>query len=129
MKRYLFGIIAVIIATASVAFTSSHSVTKPLTSHNFYYVAPSGLYTELAVENKANWISNPGTIPTCSGSAKACTIAVNDNYTELNGSGVRVFKTSGNIANIVAEEGTSQDLFVPIVLSSTGLDSKADRPQ
>ncbi|MEO6733992.1 MAG: hypothetical protein ABIN01_22410 [Ferruginibacter sp.] len=130
MKRYIFGTIAVIIATASLAFTNKSTTTKPLSSHSFYYMAPGGTdYSQTAVQDKANWISNPGTVPTCSGTAKACRIEVNDSYTELNGSSIRVFKTSGNVAEIVAGEGSVPELNVPLEQSSTGLDGTTDRAQ
>ncbi len=129
MKRYFFGLIAILFATGMVAFTKPGLNKKTLATYTFYYIPPGGTdFSQSAVQNKANWISNPGTPPTCNGAAKACQMEVTDTYTELNGSDVRVFKTSGSVVNIVADEGNTANLYVPIVASSTGLQGKTDRP-
>lgn len=129
MKRYFFGLIAILFATGMVAFTKPGLNKKPLATFTFYYIPPGGTdYSQPAVQNKANWISNPSIPPICDGANKACEMEVTDTYTELNGSDVRVFKTSGSVVNIVADEGNTADLYVPIVPSSTGVQSKKDRP-
>lgn len=129
MKRYILSLIAIVFASGMTAFTKTESDVAPDATYTFYYIAPGGTdFSQLAVQNKANWISNPGTLPTCNGANKACRVEVTDTYTDLDGSGVRVFKTSGSVANIVADEGNMANLYVPIVASSTGLQGKTDRP-
>lgn len=129
MKRYILSIFAVIIAVGMAAFTAPENDNKAVANYSFYYMAPGGTdFSQPAVQNKNNWKSAPSPLPTCTGSNKACRIDIVDTYTELDGTGKRVFKTSGSsIVDIVAEEGSTEELYVPIVASSTGLHSKIDR--
>lgn len=126
VKKFLPSLLAVVTAICALAFKAGDSAPFQDT-HTFYYTAPDGSYAEEDVEDKANWSSNPSATPTCSGSAKACRMQVDDTYTEDVG-GVRVFRTSGSVANINAVVGSGSN-YVPSTSSpSVGIISKADRP-
>jgi hypothetical protein len=87
MKRYMFGLVATVIALGAVAFTKPTANTKPLANSTFYYVAPSsGDYTLASVETESNWKTAPSPIPTCSSTPnKACSIVVDNSSTTGSG--------------------------------------------
>ena len=95
MKRYLTGVIAVIIAIGAVAFTSP---ARNLTNVTFMYNAPSGTdYSQASVQNKANW--SLGT-PTCSADQdRACSLQVPSDKTTAGGTQL------GSSVTITAAQG------------------------
>lgn len=128
IKKYGLNLLAVVIALGAVAFKKDKAFNPPPTSHTFYYQAPgTNPYSETNVESKANWISNPGTVPDCDGSAKACQMSVDDTYTEIVNN-VRVFKTSGSVATIDAIVGSGSNYVPTTAGSSVGITAKADKP-
>lgn len=130
MKRYISGIVAVIIAVAAFAFTSENKRISKLDTHDFFYFPPTlNPYSQTSVQDKANWKSTNGDPDDCTGSAnKACMISVEDTYTR-DSSGIRLFNTSAPFANIVATEGDggSGAGYVPLQISSTGITGQVDK--
>lgn len=121
MKKYFFGIIAVIIATGSVAFTKVQKANKKdLATYTFRY-KPTSDFTQNSVQTNNNWESG---IAGCGGSLDACTMEVTDTYTHLDGT-KRVLNTTGNVINIVAT-GSGSD-FQPNPSASTGVQSATNQ--
>jgi len=107
MKRYLTGILAVIIAISAVAFTRP---AKNLDMVTFIYNPPTtGDYSQPSVQNKANWSAGTAS---CSGDlSKACSLQVPDNETTSGGtqlaSGVTITATKDpHSANYYVSGGT-----------------------
>lgn len=74
MKRYILGLLAVVIAVSSVAFKAP---AKKTATKLFAYSGAN--YQEANVENPANWTYIGSANPNCSVSnIKACEIEVND---------------------------------------------------
>jgi hypothetical protein len=105
MKRYLTGILAMIIAVCAAAFTQpvKHADLVP-----FIYTPPMpGDYSQASVQDKDNW--DPGSA-TCSASdQRACTLEVTSAHTtsggtELN-SDVTITATQGTLAGNYAVSG------------------------
>lgn len=115
MKRYFLGIIAVIIAFASVAFTQIQKDSKEnLATFTFRYI-PTSDFSQSAVQDKTNW--EAGTSG-CEGGLDACTMEVQESYTHLEGTR-RVLNNTGNAVNIVATG--SGNHYSPDPASSTGI--------
>jgi len=120
MKKYLFGIMAVVFAVAAVAFTKAPKA--PTATFPFKYVPVT--YALLDVQTNSNWTS--GTVSCPVPLNKACLIQVTDIYTHLVGT-TRVLNTTGNVLIIKAVHGANGIDFVPDVPTSTGIASKADK--
>lgn len=121
MKRYIFGIIAVVLAIGAVAFTKAEKASKEnLATFTFRY-KPTSDFTQNSVQNQNNWES--GTAG-CGGSLDACTMEVTDIYTHLEGT-KRVLNTTGNVINIVAS-GSGSD-YKPNPSASTGVQSATNQ--
>lgn len=135
MKKYVFGLVAMVMAIGMVAFTEkgkSDKKVKLRATTNFYYFPPEeNDYSEESVEDKDNWKSIGGDPLDCTNTPeKACLIEVNDDYTELDVNNVRVFRTSVMVANIIAQPGNADPAdHIPDLSLSTGLDGKSDKPQ
>jgi hypothetical protein len=121
MKRYLTGIIAIVIATGMAAFTAPAK--KPLSTFTFRYTPST--YSQLQVQDNSNWVSGASL---CAGSAnKACQMEVTDIYTHLDANNNRVLNTSGNVIVIKAVTGANGSDYVPYPPSSTGISSPVDK--
>lgn len=116
MKKYITGVLAVIIAVAAFAFTKPENKKVNLTDVTFYYTPTS--YGINDVQNKDNWTST-GSPMDCEGTAKACRLIVNQSATTETG-GVRHLTN-----NITATVGVSPN-YVPSS-STTGFVSKLDK--
>lgn len=81
MKKNLFGLLAVVVAVGAVAFTTPKNTR--FANVFFQYIPPSGtVYTEIAVENEANWVEVSDLTTGCNNfDRKACRIAVDDTKT------------------------------------------------
>lgn len=120
MKRYLTGIIAVVIAIGMAAFTAPAK--KPLSTFTFRYTPAT--YTQLQVQDNSNWVSGASL---CAGTAnKACEMEVTDTYTHLDGNN-RVLNTTGNVIAIKAKLGDAGTDYIPDPGSSTGILSATDK--
>lgn len=100
MKKYLFGLAAIVFALGVVAFKTAEVKRAAVV---FNYTAPGGSFSEANVEANANWSVTTITCPL--GTVKACKFTVDDTYTKLV-SGVRVLRTAADGApfiTIVAE--------------------------
>ena len=122
MKRYLTGILAVIIAAGAAAFTTAKE-NKSLDSFTFYYVPPtSNDYSQPSVENEGNWKTAPSPIPQCGGNPnKACSILVDEDNTT--GSGA----TRALDFDMHATVGSGAD-YVPLLSTTPEITSKVDKP-
>jgi hypothetical protein len=121
MKRYITGIIAVVIAIGMAAFTAPAK--KPLSTFTFRFTPTN--YTQSLVENNDNWVSGASL---CTGAAnKACQMQVDEAYTHLNGS-ERVLNTSGSVIVIKAKQGANGTDYVSDPSTSTGISSPVDKP-
>jgi hypothetical protein len=97
MKKYLFGLSAILLAVGAVAFT------RPPATFTFKYDLTT--YTQAQVQSISNWSLAIG--PGCDGTdRKACQIEVEETYTHLEGS-TRVLNTTGNVISITAS------LYIP----------------
>lgn len=122
MKRYYFGIIAVIVAVSAVAFKSPRLIKHDFANITFYYTGST--YTSTEVVKKGNW-SSTITPPTCVGAQnKACKLVISDTETTLDGSGNRILK---NDIQAMAGAGGGPSGFVPST-STPGFVSKNDKP-
>jgi len=120
MKKYLFGIIAIVFAVAAAAFTP---VSKKLTaSFAFHYV--SSFYDQSSVQSNSNWAY--GNVPCPPNANRACEIIVTENYTHLAGA-TRVLNSSGIVLVIRAVPGVNRSFYVPVVGASIGIVSKSDK--
>jgi hypothetical protein len=121
MKRYITGIIAVVIAIGMAAFTVPAK--KPLSTFTFRYTPAS--YSQLQVQDNSNWVSGASL---CGGPAnKACQMEVTDTYTHLDANNNRVLNTTGNVIVINAKLGKDGSNYVPDPSSSTGISSPVDK--
>ena len=94
MKKYLTGILAIIIAAAAVAFTTPAQNRSMVT---FTYSPPStDNYTQANVQDKDNWV--PG-IACSSGANRACSLQVSSEETQSGGTEL------GPDVSITAAEG------------------------
>ncbi len=122
MKRYIFGLMAIVVAVTSVAFTNPVKKNKPL-SYTFYFTGNP--LTPGDVEDESKWsLTSPGN--ECAGAEnKACRIVVDDDQTEMVNS-VRVLKSSLSIT-AAAGAGGSGSGYIP-TYPHTGISAKANRP-
>jgi hypothetical protein len=122
MKRYLTGIIAVVIAIGMAAFTAPAK--KPLSTSTFRYTL--GTYTQPQVQDNNNWVSGASL---CGGTAnKACQMEVDDTYTHLDANNKRELNTTGSVIVIKAKFGVAGTDYVPNPSTSTGISSPVDKP-
>ena len=124
MKKYLSGIIAVIIAVGAFAFTAPIKAVKKATTVTFHYTPSTFLKPQ--VESNANWTNGPGS--GCSAGAKACQIEVLESYTHRDANNNPVLNdagSGGSIMSIVASGSGSN--YAPNLGSSTGIDSELNR--
>jgi hypothetical protein len=122
MKRYITGILAVIVAAGAVAFTAP-AKKIPNATFTFHYTPTS--FGQNDVETNNNWISGASL---CAGDQnKACQMEVTDTYTHLDGSN-RVLNTTGSIIVIKAKLGANGSDYVPNPSASTGVPSASDKP-
>jgi len=79
MKKYITGIIAVIIAIGAVAFSNPGNKVKPLATKIFQYQPPAtDPYDQPNVEDRSNWVITNLSSTTCSqADEKACQLLVN----------------------------------------------------
>lgn len=133
MKKYIFSILAIVVASATVAFTipGAHKKSVKLNTHDFYYLPSNPLdFSQNSVKDKQNWKSTGGEPDDCLGDAdKACMISVDDTYTR-DSSGTRVFNQTGALANIAVTPGAAgaSTGYVPIQGSpSVGIAAKVDK--
>jgi hypothetical protein len=97
MKKYSFGLAAIVLAIAFSAFT-----TKPTALFSFRLKSGVDLTSSSAVENKANW---QVTSQLCDAVAEIpCNVTVDESFTHGTGSS-RVLNTSGTTISIVSENG------------------------
>lgn len=129
MKRYITGILAVVIAISAFAFTKPQEEKKNSTTYTFSY-APTSDFSQAAVELKSNWESNTTPPSPCLGTAnKACQADIDEIYTHDEG-GVRVLNTStsqGSVLNISAIPGANNTDYVPDP-SMSGVSNVVDKP-
>lgn len=107
MKRYLFGCIAVITAIGAVAFNAP----KGRENYAEFYFQLNTSPTLQNVTSETNWVLAPvqdGSTNCPSGSAKACKIKVDEDYTYMDGT-IRKLATE---ANITASEVTAGNAIV-----------------
>lgn len=123
MKRYIIGILAVMIGAAAAGFTE-HKTTGPTATFTFRYTQLS--YTQALVQTNSNWVA--GSSACASAANKACQMEVTDTYTHLDANNNRVLNTTGNVIVIKAVKGASGTDFVPNPPTSTGIPSKVDKP-
>jgi hypothetical protein len=125
LKKYGLSALAIATAFVAVAFKNAPKIKQP-SAASFYYQAPAvNPYSAANVANKANWISNPATVPGCEdGSSLPCRIDVDNMYSHLSG-GVRVLNTSGTQATISTTASGSN--FIPDQSTSTGLEDVENR--
>ena len=122
MKRYITGIIAVVIAIGMAAFTAPAK--KPLSTFTFRYT-PATNYSQLQVQDNSNWVSGASL---CAGQEnKACQMEVTDTYTHLDANNNRVLNTTGNVIVIKAVLGADGSDYVPNPSTSTGIPSAIDK--
>jgi hypothetical protein len=102
MKKYLFGMLAIAMAVGFSAFTTAKK-TSSLTTTTFYF--DGALDDELDVENKAKWFDEEALPSSCDpGEEFACSIVVEDQYTEEGEGGIRTLKSDVIIvAQLVGE--------------------------
>ena len=127
MKRYISGVIAVLIAVAAFAFTKPENKVKPSTTYTFFYNSSS--YLQPDVQDRQKWLIGTGS--GCSGlQNKACQMEVTDSYTHIDpDSGDRVLNTSGATEVVIAAvKGADNVNYVPNPATSTGIQSASDKP-
>lgn len=127
MKKYLSGILAVIIAVGAFAFTAPRKTIKPTSTYTFFYNSSS--YLQPDVQNRQKWLIGTGT--GCSGlQNKACQMEVTEPYTHIDPiSGDRVLNTSGaNEVVISAVKGADNSSYVPNPFTSVGIQSASNKP-
>ena len=122
MKRYIAGILAVIVAAGAVAFTVP-AKKIPNGTITFRYTLSS--YTEPQVENNNNWTSGASL---GGGSNNACQMEVTDTYTHLDANNNPVLNTSGSVIVIKAIPGAPGPGYVPDPTTSTGVPSAINKP-
>jgi hypothetical protein len=121
MKRYIAGILAVIIAVGAVAFTVP-AKKIPNATFTFHYTLTS--YGKTDVEANNNWTSGASL---CGGvQNKACQMEVTDTYTHLDNN-IRVLNTTGSVIVVKAVTGTGGTDYVPDPGTSTGIPSASDK--
>lgn len=121
MKRYITGIIAVVIAVGAFAFTMPKKALQSFDDVTFYY--QSSDFSNQEVAKKENW-SSTATPPTCVGSQnKACTLVVEEGQTILSG-GTRIL---ANDITVMPGAGGATLGYVPSP-STAGFVDKEDRP-
>jgi hypothetical protein len=76
MKKYLFGIFAIVLAIGFSAFTPKKSIGKFSTT---MYYQPASDFSQTAVQNKSNW-STTANSGGCGVDNKACQVVVDDAY-------------------------------------------------
>ena len=117
MKKYFAGMIAIVVAVASVAFTN---VKAPRVDYDFFYDNAS--YTEGAVTTLGNWKSNIS--PSCNGTnTKACKIKVNESYVNT-GVSPMVLRTSGSFVLDIETAGAADSKYV---VTTTGVSAITNR--
>lgn len=121
MKRYITGILAVIIAVSAVAFIMPKKVLKTLDEVAFYYQSTN--FSSAEVAKKENW-SSTVTPPTCVGTQnKACKLLIDIVETTETG-GVR-FLT--NNISVMPGAGGATNGYVPDP-STQGYVERNDKP-
>ena len=75
MKKYLFGMLAIVLAIGFSAFTKPAKSTNP----RFRYDAPNGSYLVADVIDESNWIPLTGDLTCNLDLKKACVIEVSSN--------------------------------------------------
>lgn len=125
MKRYLSGIIAVVIALSAAAFTMPAKENKSLDSFTFYYLPPAANdYSINSVQDESNWKTAPSPMPQCGSTAnKACSIVVDGNNTT--GSGAT--RELDFELHAVAGAGGSGSGYVPQLSTTPEITSKVDK--
>lgn len=123
MKRYLTGLLAIIVAAGAVAFTApKHKV--PLSTFIFHYTPTS--FSQTDVQSNNNWTSGASL---CVGvQDKACQMDVTDTYTHLDANNNRVLNTTGSVIVIKAKLGAAGTDYIPDPSNSTGIPSASDKP-
>lgn len=119
MKKYLSGLLAIVIATGSLAFTNPELTGIKQATYEFYYTAPAGSFSDPNVKTHSNW--NTSTIG-CNGTqGKACNMRVQAAYTKMVGSN-RVLRVPADGANVLSiQTGTSGTNY--FVTATTGVDN------
>jgi hypothetical protein len=109
MKKYLFGLSAIVLAVGAVAFT------KPRATFTFKYDLST--FTQAQVQSNSNWSLGSGA--DCDATdRKACQMEVDEAYTHLEGSN-RVLNTVGNVISINASLYNPDQTYY--VSSGTGI--------
>ena len=125
MKRYIFSLLAAIVALGAISFTKPSVKLSPSTSYTFYYVAPGGTsYTQANVEVESNWKTAPSPIPSCLGTNKACSIVVD----AANTSGTGSARTLTFNLHAKAGAGGGANGYVPDLTMTTEIISNVNRP-
>lgn len=104
MKKYLSGIIAVVIALAFVAFNVPSNTYDG--SKLFRYTAPGGSYTDVDVQNNSNWVYIADGIQDCplNVKQKACEMLVDETQ-------VNIDNTLKSTFSIPVEEYSNSDKY------------------
>jgi hypothetical protein len=129
MKKYLFGMLAIVFAVGLVSFTTPQKAV--FTEYFFAYNGP-GTFTEAQVEDPTGWIlasgiGDTGLPPACSGSnVKACRIKVDESVTFVDAFGVRKlrFGSDPNKADIVAAAHASGTYYVTLAADVLQVNNK-----
>ena len=123
MRRYISGIIAIVIATGAVAFTKHENKVRPYSS-SFYFTGNP--LTPGDVADESQWSLTPPAGTECGGTQnKACMIVVDDDQTEVV-DGKTVLKSSLNITAVAGAGGTGSG-YVP-QFPHTGISARDSRP-
>lgn len=94
MKRYFFGILAVVLAISATAFKT---IKEKKTQADKYVFAYSGDYSVLSVQNESNWSYVGMNQSLCNNTnQKACRVAVIESYVN-DPTGSPTLKTTANI--------------------------------
>jgi hypothetical protein len=119
MKKYLFGLTAILFALGIVAFKNPEMIGKKTTTYEFYYTAPGSSYDDLDVKDNTLW---DVTSISCNGTnTKACNMRVQESYTKLVNS-VRKLRISSDGAPFLAIQ-TQASGTVKYVVTTTGVDN------
>jgi hypothetical protein len=112
MKKYFFGLTAILFAVVAVSFTTKNNASRE--DVFFSYTAPSGSYTQANVENPANYVEVSDLTTGCDNQSElACRIKVT-NLSVIQGTAPsRTLISSGvNKALIIAGQFATNKYFV-----------------
>jgi hypothetical protein len=107
-----------VLALATSGFRQGPKDQNKLGMHTFEYTAPSGSYSQLNVQNEANWVYTSSTSRCNDQDVKACRIFVTDDDVTTSGSGFvlnpgfEITASAGSNSYVISTDAGSGSNFV-----------------